>query len=65
MIERPFFDYILAVPGGFDAAIHGIMELCGLAQRWRRPPFNSLDDEEMAKLSDLLKNLPEPEGLIR
>ena len=60
-IERPFFDYILTAPGGFDAAIHGIIELCGLAKRWRRPPFNSLNDEEMEKLAEFLKTLPEPQ----
>ncbi|MFA5866038.1 MAG: dihydrodipicolinate synthase family protein [Phycisphaerae bacterium] len=64
-IDRPFFDYILAVPGGFDAAIHGIIELYGLAKRWRRPPFNSLNDEEMEKLAEFLKNLPEPEKLMK
>lgn len=60
-IDRPFFDHILAMPGGFDAVIHGIMELCGLAQRWRRPPFSSLTDGEMEKLAEFLKTLPDPE----
>jgi 4-hydroxy-tetrahydrodipicolinate synthase len=60
-IDRPFFDYILAVPGGFDAAIHGITELCGLTGRWRRPPFRSLDDEGMERLADFLERLKEEE----
>jgi 4-hydroxy-tetrahydrodipicolinate synthase len=60
-IDRPFFEYILASPGGFDAAIHGVMELSGLAQRWRRPPFRSLRDEEMERLADLLARLAEAE----
>ena len=39
----------------FDAVAHGILELKGLAQRWRRAPYHSLNDEEMAKLADFLK----------
>jgi dihydrodipicolinate synthase/N-acetylneuraminate lyase len=57
-IDRPFFNHILAMRGGFDAALHGIMELTGLAQRWRRPPFYSLSDEEMDLLSAFLDDLP-------
>lgn len=56
-IDRPFFDYILNSKGGFDAAMHGIMELSGLAQRWRRKPFYSLADEEMERLSQFLNTL--------
>jgi 4-hydroxy-tetrahydrodipicolinate synthase len=56
-IDRPFFEYILAAPGGFDAAMHGLMELCGLAQRWRRQPFSSLEDAAMEKLEDFLAGL--------
>lgn len=56
-IDRPFFDHIVLAPGGFDAAMHGILEIAGLAQRWRRPPFSSLDDEEMARLAAWLDDL--------
>jgi len=49
------------VTRGFDAALHGVMELAGLAKRWRRPPFTSLDDAEMEKLSGMLDTLPEAE----
>lgn len=58
-VDRPFFDHVLASRGGFDAAVHGVMELSGLARRWRRPPFYSLQDEEMERLSDLLARLSE------
>jgi dihydrodipicolinate synthase/N-acetylneuraminate lyase len=58
-IDRPFFTHIISSPGGFDAALHGILELCGLAQRWRRPPFYSLNDVEMEALGEFLANLPE------
>jgi 4-hydroxy-tetrahydrodipicolinate synthase len=63
-IDRPFFDHVLAAPGGFDAAIHGIAELRGLAGRWRRPPFRSLDDESMERLADFLERLKEEERCI-
>jgi 5-dehydro-4-deoxyglucarate dehydratase len=55
--EMPFFDFITKVPGGFDAAIHGILELSGIAERWRRPPYNSLTDAEMENLSVFLNSL--------
>ena len=55
--DTPFFDFISKTQGGFDAAIHGILELYGLAQRWRRKPYYSLNDQEMETLSDFLKGL--------
>lgn len=55
--DQPFFDYISGVQGGFDAAIHGILELYGIAQRWRPPPYHSLSDEEMEALSGFLRDL--------
>jgi len=58
-IDRPFFTHIIASPGGFDAALHGILELCGLAQRWRRPPFYSLSDDELEALARFLASLPQ------
>ncbi len=64
-IDRPFFEDILAMPGGFDAAIHGIMEIRGLVQRWRRPPFTSLDDEATERLGGLLDRLQSTMGDIR
>ena len=39
----------------YDAGIHGILELYGLARRWRRPPYYSLDDAEMASLAEFLE----------
>jgi 4-hydroxy-tetrahydrodipicolinate synthase len=53
--DMPFFDTILKLPGGFDAGMHGVLELFGLAERWRRPPYASLNDAEMEKLSDFLR----------
>lgn len=55
--DMPYFDYIIKLTGGFDAGMHGVYELFGLAQRWRRKPYYSLNDEEMAGLSDFLKQI--------
>lgn len=56
-IDVPFFDAILASPGGFDAAMHGILEIHGLAQRWRPHPYVSLNDAQMEALRDTLARL--------
>jgi 4-hydroxy-tetrahydrodipicolinate synthase len=58
-IDRPFFEHILPSRGGFDAAIHGVMELSGLAKRWRRKPFYSLNNDEMDELAEFLDGLPQ------
>lgn len=48
--DMPYFEFIGTCPGGFDAGVHGTMELFGVAQRWRRSPYHSLTDEEMERL---------------
>ena len=48
--DRPLFEYIGGLQGGFDAGMHGLLELTGTAGRWRRKPFYSLNDEEMEGL---------------
>ena len=53
--DMPLFDYLLKSEGGFDAAIHGIYELFGLAKRWRRPPYHSLTDQQMERLAEFLR----------
>lgn len=53
--DIPLFDFLHALPGGFDAGIHGALELCGIAKRWRRKPYYSLDDAEMEGLAAFLK----------
>ncbi len=55
--DMPYFDYVLRVKGGFDAALHGTFEHFGLSQRWRRPPYHSLTDEQMEELSQLFVDL--------
>ncbi len=52
--DMPYFDYVLKVEGSFDAALHGTYELFGLAQRWRRPPYHTLTDEQMDELSQFI-----------
>jgi len=54
-IELPFYDFITELAGGFDAGVHGVLELKGLAKRYRRRPYYSLNDAEMEKLAHLLK----------
>lgn len=58
--DLPFWDFVTGLPGQFDAAIHGAMEIAGLAQRWRRKPYHSLTDPEMEKLADFLGTLGIP-----
>lgn len=55
--EVPFFDYIGKVRGGPDAAMHGAFEWAGICGRFRRPPYHTLNDEEMERLSDFLDDL--------
>ncbi len=55
--DMPFFDLIShALPGGFDAALHGTLELFGVCPRWRRPPYHSLTDHEMERLAQALRD---------
>ena len=55
--DMPYFEYVLKVVGSFDAALHGTYELFGLAERWRRPPYHSLTDEQMEELSQALADM--------
>jgi dihydrodipicolinate synthase/N-acetylneuraminate lyase len=55
MYDMPYFDFVIQLTGGFDAGIHGALELFGIAQRWRRKPYHSLDDEEMEQLADFFR----------
>jgi dihydrodipicolinate synthase/N-acetylneuraminate lyase len=55
--EVPIFDFMRKLPGEFDAAIHGTLELFGVSKRWRRKPYYSLNDQEMESLADLYRGL--------
>lgn len=60
-VDIPFFNLACSMRGGFDAAIHGVMEIFGLAERWRPKPYVSLSDAEMDDLKNGLNSL----GLIK
>ncbi len=53
--DMPLFDFVRKSEGGFDAAMHGIYELFGLTQRWRRSPYHSLTDKQMETLAEFLR----------
>jgi 4-hydroxy-tetrahydrodipicolinate synthase len=53
--EMPLLDYLMALPGSWDAGVHGMLELFGLSQRWRRKPYHSLSDVEMEQLKAKLQ----------
>jgi len=55
--DIPFMDFCATNGVHFDAVVHGAMELAGLAQRWRRPPYSGLDDAQQEKLKTFLANL--------
>ena len=56
-LDVPLWDFYAKMPGSFDAAVHGMLELYGLAGRWRRDPYHSLTDEQMEQLAAFLKGL--------
>jgi 4-hydroxy-tetrahydrodipicolinate synthase len=53
--DIPYFNFISKLQGGFDAGMHGVYELFGIAKRWRRKPYYSLNEEEMEKLSEFFR----------
>lgn len=55
-VDIPFWNCMETFPGGFDAAIHGILELTGIGGRWRRSPYYSLNDSEMEQLKQFLNS---------
>jgi len=55
--DHPFFDLLKSSPGGFDAALHGVMELFGIYSRWRPAPYYNLSDLEMEALANRLVKL--------
>ena len=55
--DHPFFELVMGLPGGFNAGIQAMLELKGIAQRWRRKPYHSLSDQEMESLAHGLKRL--------
>ena len=56
--DMPLFDLITGFDGGFDAGIHGALEIFGLAERWRRKPYVTIGDEEYEKLQSFFASQP-------
>ena len=56
-MTRPALSSPGPLPGGFDAGIHGALELFGIAKRWPREPCCSLNGAEMEKLEEFFRNL--------
>jgi 4-hydroxy-tetrahydrodipicolinate synthase len=54
--DWPYFGYIKNLRGGTDAGVHGMLELYGIAGRWRRKPYYSLSDQEMEAMRDFFKS---------
>lgn len=55
--DGPFFDYATTQTGNFDTCMHGMLELNGLAQRYRRKPYYTINDAELEQLANRLKTL--------
>ena len=53
--EIPLLEFLGSLEGGADAGVHGLLEIYGLAKRYRRPPYHSLSDREMQSLTEFLK----------
>lgn len=56
--DMPVMEYIIGLEGGFDAGMHGMLEIVGLGNRYRRLPYHTLTDSQMDKLRDFLKSKP-------
>ena len=53
--EEPLRDYFMKRPGGWNSALHGMLELYGIAKRWRRKPYTTIDDAGMEELADFMR----------
>ena len=54
-IDMPYFDLLFTLPGDFNAGEHATYEIYGLAERWRRPPYYSLNDGEVEQIADFFR----------
>ena len=59
--DHTWFEFSETIQGGFDAMYHGAQEVFGIAGRWRRSPYHSLNDEEMERLRAYFAGLPKIE----
>ena len=52
--DVPLFDYAMAYPGGWNCVFHALLEVYGVAERWKRAPYTSLSDKEVDQLRSFL-----------
>ncbi len=53
--DAPLFDYLISnVPGAFNAGIHAMLEIYNLAQRHRRKPYYTMNNQETEQLKSFL-----------
>jgi len=55
--DFPLFEILRRCEGGSDAGIHGMCELFGVMNRYRRSPYHSLTDPQMEQLADELSRV--------
>jgi len=55
--DFPFFELVMGLTGGFNAGIQAMLELKGIAQRWRRKPYHSLSDQELEAFAHGLRKI--------
>ena len=55
--DVPLFDHLMGYEGGWNSAVHGMLELFGVAGRWKRKPYTSLDNAGMDRLKGFLQDL--------
>ena len=55
--DLPFFDFMAQRTGGWNAGLHAALEVWGIAGRWRRPPYQSLDDAEVEEVRQFFVDL--------
>ncbi len=54
-IDVPYFSFADSVAGGFDATEHGMLEIVGIAKRWRRKPYYSVNDADMERIREFCR----------
>ena len=54
--EVPLLNYIMALPGGWNSGAHALLELYGIAKRWKKKPYASLNDQALEEFSAFLQS---------
>ena len=53
--DHPYREFVGRLPGGYSAGLMGAFELKGISGRWRRKPYHSLNNAELAKLKEFFQ----------